>query len=194
MNFRLKLPTATDNFFEDDKWFRLKEPRIGKVLFYGNVMALLLPILLFVFWKMTFGFNFEQAKAFEENIGIWLIVSMLPIILFHELLHAIIFPDFGFSSKTTIVFLPLKLALFAYYSGEVSKNRYLLSGFTPFGVLTLIPLFICMFKFNYFLFWVAIINLSISSVDLIGLIVIYKNMPAGSILKNSGHDSYYRLN
>jgi hypothetical protein len=192
MNFGMKLPTAMDNFYENSKWSELKEPSMNRMLIYGNTLAVLLPTSFLFIWWLAFGFDFEQAKLFGEDINIWLGLSIVPLLLLHELLHAAVFPDFGLSSRTTIVFMPFKLVAFAYYSGEMTKKRSLMSFLNPFAVMTILPLLFCIYDLSYYLLWIAIVNLSFSGIDLISALLVYKNMPNYSIVRNSGYRSYYR--
>ena len=192
MKFRSRVPLAEDKFYKDSKWSLFGELS-GRAYLYGHFSSFLLPIFVLFIWWSIFGLNLEQAIIVERELEIlWKILSLTLIALLHEFLHMITFPDFGISSKTTIVIIPKKLVALAYYTGEMTKTRCVMCLLAPFVVLSLMPLILCTYEFNYYIFFLAILNASLSGMDVLSAFSVYVNMPKESIVKNCGYQSYYR--
>ena len=111
MQFVKGLPPNDDEFdpiLEDWCIFPKTKNRVLYIIIY----SLLFAVLGFLLYKTgkPVGILFS---------GIIIVVS----ILLHEVAHAVCFPDFGFSNKTTIGYSPNNKIIYAHYRGILSKKR-----------------------------------------------------------------------
>jgi hypothetical protein len=112
----------------------------------------------------------------------------------HELLHVLAFPDFGFSSKTVVGFLPTKVLFFALFEGEVSRNRFLVAGAAPVIVLTVVPLLAAaVFRLDHpLLAFVSVANALVSAIDLVAIGILLVRVPSRAVLRAKGWKTYWR--
>ncbi|MEH7180243.1 DUF3267 domain-containing protein [Neobacillus vireti] len=178
-------------------WIPMKEPK--------NVMsAILLSIpfmivaafisigIINIFSSIAlsdFGFT-SDSISISINLGIIFLLVLL--IILHELLHLIFIPHFIQSQKTYI-----GLTLFGGFvltEEEISKSRYIFITIAPFMIISIImPLLLGAFGLlTPTLKILIILNAMASSVDLLNLLLIIKQVPYHAILKNNGTNTYWK--
>ncbi|MGE7672877.1 metalloprotease family protein [Lysinibacillus sp. NPDC094403] len=133
-----------------------------------------------------FGFT-SGALSITINFGIiWGIVLLL---ILHELLHLMFIPNFIKSEKTSV-----GLTLFGGFvitEEEISKSRYL---FITIIILSIIfPLILSVFGLlTTTLKFLIILNSMGSSVDLLNLLLIMKQVPKNATLTSNGANTYWK--
>ena len=120
-----------------------------------------------------------------------LLLLMIPV---HELLHALVHPGWGLSSGTTLGVWLSRGLLYAYYEGELSRDRFLLCLAMPFLALGVLPtVLIMMFP------WLApnLLGLSLFGCvlgcgDVVGVGLVLFQIPRAAIVRNKGWKTYWR--
>jgi hypothetical protein len=182
-----------DEFFKDDpRWTALKEPSMNKLLLMANILGALLLVVIPLFFHFLVGINLKEIKS-EMGSSLFLLIPLLvPLLFVHEWIHGLFFPDHGFSKKTCYIIMPKQLVAVAFYSDEISRTRMLTVFLAPFFFLTILPLAVCVFHFNLFLFCVGLLNACVAGGDLIGFSLVLTQVPAGGYCRNHGYQTFFR--
>jgi len=115
------------------------------------------------------------------------------IIIVHELLHALIFPE-KLSSDNVIFGVYMASMFFAFYKLDMKRERMVFCMLFPTILLSILPMvIICILNINLpiinFLF---LYHTTLAAGDMIGVYLILKGTPKNSYLKNKGYHTYYR--
>ena len=129
-----------------------------------------------------------------------LILILVLLIPAHEFLHALFYPDWGFSSRTIIGLWLSKGVFYAHYEGKMRRNRFLLIFLTPYLVLGILPALVWTLLPANFLFSGAALNLLyisllgsiFSSSDLVGVSLAFLQIPPAAIVRNKGWKTYWK--
>ena len=108
--------------------------------------------------------------------------------LFHELIHIAAHPRFGSSERSILGVWPAKLVPFAYYSGELSRARYLTVVIMPLLVLSFIPLLVCGItgRSSGVPAFISILNVLGSSGDILVLGLLLFQVPGSAVIRGQG--------
>jgi RimJ/RimL family protein N-acetyltransferase len=122
------------------------------------------------------------------------LIAFLIIIPLHEFVHALLTPRMGFTHETLVGCWPARILFYAFYLGEISRERFLVVLIGPTVVLTVIPLtVIAVLQLDAPLLAAAALANGIGAAgDLLGLFVMGVQIPRGAIVKNKGWRSYWR--
>lgn len=188
MKFIKSAYPSSENFNPTtDVWTKSKEPT-QKVFFILAFIILVFTIL--IMHKLR---DFLSPSNSYTNI-LYDMIFFLVLIPIHELLHALVFPEPLTSRNVIFGTLLEKGCFYAYYDGEMTKCRFLISIITPFTILTLIPLILVIFGvFNSYLFEFSYINSLFCCGDIISFFIIIFTLPQKSIVRNKGWYTYYRM-
>lgn len=195
-----KLPKSNPKLHVDfikHGWIPMKEPK-------NLISAILLSIPLMIVASMIsigvinifssislrdFGFT---SAGLSITINLSVILGIVCLLIIHELLHLIFIPNFMKSEKTAV-----GLTLFGGFvmtEEEISKSRYLFITIAPFMILSIIfPLIFSAFGLlTTTLKFLIILNSLGSSVDLLNLLLIMKQVPKNATLKCNGSNTYWK--
>ncbi len=110
------------------------------------------------------------------------LIILLPVILLtHEMLHTLAFPNFGFNKDTVVGISNKTFCLYATYIGPLSRKRWIAVLLQPFIVGTVL-LFLSSMIFTEakpVLFLAAVINALGSGADVVITYHILKYIPSG---------------
>jgi hypothetical protein len=175
---------------EADCWRPLKEPTAGWAQFLALPVGIGTALLLVLLWHTITPF-----RPFEFPTPLTLLLIFAASIPIHELIHFFTFPKPGRDSHAMLGFWPAKLAFYAHYEGELSRNRFVMVLVNPFLVLSLLPLLFCaVFRcFVPVLMLLSLVNTLSSSVDLLGCQFVLWQVPASATVRNRGWKTYYKL-
>ncbi|SDH86354.1 DUF3267 domain-containing protein [Alteribacillus bidgolensis] len=125
-------------------------------------------------------------------INLEIVFLLVLLLLFHELLHLIFIPHFIKSEKTYA-----GLTLFGGFvitEEEISKARYIVITIAPFMIISIIfPLILSVFGLlTTTLKFLIILNAMASSVDMLNMFLIIKQVPKNATLKSNGPDTYWK--
>ncbi|MDR7079835.1 magnesium-transporting ATPase (P-type) [Neobacillus niacini] len=195
-----KLPKSNPGLHLDlikSGWVPMKEPKnlISAILFSIPLMVVAAIISIGIISIISsislseFGFT-SNSISISINLGIifWLVL----LVILHELLHLIFIPQFIQSEKTYV-----GLTLFGGFvvtEEEIPKSRYLFITIAPFMILSIIlPLLLGVFGLlTPTLKFLIVLNSMASSVDILNLLLIIKQVPNHAILKNNGTNTYWK--
>lgn len=201
MKIARKLPKSNPNLHLNlitENWIPMKEPKnlISAILLSIPLMIIAASISIFIIYIFSsislseFGIT-TNGYAFTIYLSdiLWLVLMLV----MHELIHLIFIPNF-IKSEKTYVGLTL-VGGFVFTEEEISKSRYIIITIAPFVIISLIlPLVLSVFGLlTTTLKFLIILNSLGSSVDLLNLILVIKQVPKNAILKSNGPYTYWRI-
>ncbi|MDA1877678.1 DUF3267 domain-containing protein [Bacillus cereus group sp. BY112LC] len=180
-----------------DGWIPMKEPKN-----FINTLLLSVPFMIIntlisigiinIFSDISiheFGLTEEGVFITIDLISLLLIVFL---VILHELIHLIFIPNFIKSEKTWI-----GLTLFGGFVAteeEISKLRFVFITIAPFFIISILtPLLFSIFgALTTNLKCLILLNSMGSSVDMLTLLLILKQVPPNGILRNNGSRTYWK--
>jgi hypothetical protein len=133
---------------------------------------------------------------FGRVAGVVLLVGggLLALLLAHEGIHLLAHPGNGRTANSIFGVWPSRGVFYAYYDGEISRNRFLFMVALPFLVLSVGPvaLFWVAGKVYLWLAFVALLNAIGSCFDLLVIAICIWQVPSRAVLRHHGWDTYWR--
>ncbi|MFC9539983.1 DUF3267 domain-containing protein [Lysinibacillus sp. NPDC056959] len=195
-----KLPQSDPNSHVeliDNGWIPMQEPKNLRSAILLSIPLMMIASMISIgviniFSSISlndFGFS-EGAIIITINFSIILWIVLLMII--HELLHLMFIPNF-MKSKKTFVGLTL-FGAFVITEEEILKSRYIFITVAPFIILSIIlPLILSVIGLlTTTLKFLVILNAMGSSVDLLNLLLIMKQVPNNATLTCNGPNTYWK--
>nr|WP_277398416.1 DUF3267 domain-containing protein [Neobacillus citreus] len=132
-----------------------------------------------------------HSDSISLTIDFGVIFLIIFLVILHELLHLIFIPNF-IRSENTFIGLTW-FGGFAATEEVISKSRFILITIAPFLIISVVlPVILGFFGLlTSTLKFLIIVNSLASSVDMLNLLLIMKQVPNNSILKNNGHKTYW---
>jgi hypothetical protein len=189
------VPETPDFHPLEEGWTGIREP--GPVL----IQFLAIPVALAVIFLLMAVLIFSRpGLAFTIRIDWITLVMILLLFPVHELLHALCFPQFGFTSETVVGAWASRLLLYAFYTGALPKWRFLLVYAMPLMVLSALPVaFLAVVRPVPFasgvisaLVILAILNAAAASGDIIGFFLVLFQVPSGAQVRNQGWKTFWK--
>ncbi|KGX85624.1 DUF3267 domain-containing protein [Pontibacillus marinus] len=200
MKIQSKMPETNDRLhitLMDSGWVPLKEPK-------NLVTAIFLSIpLMFISTLLSLGIiNLFSSLSLEEygitddslsfTIHLGILLWIVLLLMFHEILHLVFVPNFLKSNKTFV-----GLTYFGGYvlsEEEISKARYLVITLAPYVMISIVlPILLSMIDLlTPTLKFLIVLNAAASSVDLLNVYLITKQVPNKSMIRNNGTKTYWR--
>ena len=190
--------------FEPEKegYTKMKEPSIEKLMLIAIPVGVFATLVLYALAQVFTQTELEMFRISPIGLPIALdfLVMLVAFILFniiiivvHELVHALCFPE-GLRSEHVGFGFHKSGAFFAFYTEALTRTRMILTMVAPFLLFTIVPwLLIIILNKNIPLLMMALLyHTFLASGDLVGLFLIIKNTPRGSVLKNKGYYTYYK--
>lgn len=195
-----KLPKSNPSLHLDlikNGWVPMKEPKnlISAILLSIPLMivAAIISIgVINIFSTISLSDFGLTPDSISITINLGIIFLLVLLLVLHELLHLIFIPNFIKSEKTYI-----GLTLFGGFvitEEEISKSRYIFITLAPFMIISIIfPLLLSVFGLlTTTLKFLIILNSMASSVDMLNLLLIIKQVPKNATLKSNGPDTYWK--
>jgi len=170
------------------------------------ILAILAALLLsFVWGALFFRVLPLRVTPFEMLGSVIVIFGWIPTLLLltpvHELLHALVHPNWGRSSKTIIGIWLAKGTLYAHYEGEMSRNRYVLVALAPYFFLGLLPLAVLALPGAAFwppsvvhlLGMVSLLWSTAACADIVIVAFLLFQIPAAALVRYNGLHTYWKL-
>lgn len=190
MRFLLEKIPENDDFDPDNEGYNgICEPSFLKICLMAMLVIFISIFIIGLLLKIRFGANYHLSMTNSWR-DVLLFVALIPI---HEMLHVIIYPDR--ISFVEIFIGSYKGSIYRSFLGDIKKKRLLLQLIFPIVILTVMPvLFLMISNINYTLFSkIAIMNMVLSSLDVISFCAILKRIPAKAKVRNKGHHTYWKL-
>lgn len=175
------------SFKPDETWTPMKEPTN---LWITQLLAL--PFLV-VNLLVVYG------VANLVNIGInyksgYFLLGFLLFIPIHEVIHALIFPEPLSSNNVKFGFFPKKLVFFAFYTKEMSRNRFIFVMLAPFLIITLTSLLsIILLGGNILIENILLGNAVASCVDIMNIFLLLTQVPAKATVRNKKIRTFWKI-
>lgn len=201
MQFRWgAIPANPDIQSNPQEWQPLRGPDFPDLFLYLFPLSFGILIVLNILWLLaSAGLLFPLQRPWNR---IFTHVVLFPaVILIHELIHALGYPDRGLSRKTIVGFCPNLLIAYAHHYSPISRNRLLVVTILPFFALSLLPLAIFVTfgpgllgrALSTGMFFVSLMNGMLSAGDLLGAILVIRWIPTPAIICFSGGKVYWKL-
>ena len=199
MIFKKGLPKFNQKLHNElinNGWIQLKEPGSPAVAIALSIPFMILNLLITVLFMSTytmisfeeFGFSLDDISI---TINLGMIMAVFSLIILHEALHLVFIPNFKQSTKT-VVGLTF-FGAFVVTEEEIRKTRYILITIAPFLIISiLLPLILNLLGYltsSVKLF--VMLNAMASSVDILHLLLVLKQVPAKTLLKGNGPNTYW---
>ncbi|MFP4078968.1 MAG: DUF3267 domain-containing protein, partial [Candidatus Izemoplasmataceae bacterium] len=181
-------------------WKRIREPsNLFWAFLFSIPFALISPLVSFMVIALV---EAEMASALSEMFieAAWsftvrfdFIIFTYLLIVFHEVVHLVLIPDFVRSMNTFVGIKPW--GGFVFTSDKLSKGRFLMISFGPFLALSVIfPIVLALFGvLGGFLVFLAMLNAAASSVDALNALLIFVQVPRHAVIINNGFETYYKV-
>lgn len=197
---RTKLPKIDQERHSEliaSNWILLREPKNLLSSALASVPLMILSTLFsFIILDLFSPFSLEEFGITPSQISVTInlldLLYVIGIIFIHELLHLAFVPDFLTSDKVLLGIT--YFGGFAYSEEVLSKSRFILILLVPFvaisiilpGIMGVLNLLSPLVKF------LILSNALGSSVDMLTLILILIQVPAGSYLTCNGTRTYWK--
>ena len=195
-----KLPKSNPNLHLDlikNGWVPMKEPKnlISAILLSIPLMivAAIISIgVINIFSTISLSDFGVTPDSISITINLGIILLLVLLLILHELLHLIFIPNF-IKSEKTYVGLTL-LGGFVITEEEILKSRYIFITMAPFMIISIVfPLILGVFGLlTPTLKFLIILNSMASSVDMLNLLLIMKQIPKNATLKSNGPNTYWK--
>ncbi|MBG9941925.1 DUF3267 domain-containing protein [Brevibacillus formosus] len=200
MRITTKLPQYHENVHVElmkNEWIPLKEPQsLGRAILLSIPFMLINGLIAFgiihIFSPITFQEIGLTSDSLSISIDINVIFFLLGLVICHECLHLIFIPNFLKSERTW-----MGLTLFGGFVAteeKIPKSRYILITIAPFIILSVILPFLLGFLglLATVLKFLILINAIASSVDMLNLFLVMKQVPKQAILISNGQKTYWK--
>lgn len=188
----------------EDGWYRIHSPssRIGYLL--AGLIGLAFPNALCAWLSAVSMFARRNGvgEASVETPAPWgaVALALLLLVPLHELIHAMWHPRLGLSKQTVMIIWPTKLRFGVYYEGCMTRGRWLMMRAAPLvclsvfpvGLLTLFYYIPASYALNVFLQMLMLVNGIGSGGDLLAVIWVLLQVPAGARICFRSGRAYWR--
>ena len=195
-----KLPKSNPHLHLDlmkSGWVPLKEPKnlISAILLSIPLMivAAIISIgIINIFSIISLSDFGSTSNSISISINFGIIFWLFLFLLLHELLHLVFVPNFLKSEKTFIGLTPF--GGYVLTEEEISRSRFIFITIAPFMVISILfPFILGVFGLlTPTLKFLIILNAMGSSIDILNLLLIIKQVPKHAILKNNGTNTYWK--
>ena len=202
MLYRRKIPPADTNLSDmllSSGWRKIKEPNSLFLAVVFSIPFMILNGLLTILlvspirdWTIAFWNRILDSGSLVFSVRLVYLPAFFAFLIAHELLHAVLVPNFIRSRKT---FWGITLfGGFVSTTEEMSKLRFVLISVLPLLVLSfLLPAVLHLLGlFNGYVAFLAILNALSSSVDMLNVLLIGVQVPNGSRIINNGSETYHK--
>jgi hypothetical protein len=186
MRFILNNFPDDPDFQPNEDWTPLVESSNLWVIQLQAVPFMIVNVLAVVLCMRLIGIRFEL------NLTLMLI-SFLVFMPVHEFIHALFFPE-GLRSKNVFFGFTFKgFALFAAYLGEMKRNAFIKVLLAPLVIITLLGfLYLTIFGRNELIEHIIVFNALGACVDCLGVYLIVRQVPKGTVVRNKMIRTYWR--
>ena len=196
MRFQAGLPS--DEFESTIGWQALREPAVQNIARETRVLSFALLCVVAISWYLL---GVSPLRFFRVEGGILgllaLLISFVLLIIFHELIHASIHPNFG-ASRDSVLGASLRPFMFyACYQGSLPRNRFIAILLAPFIGLTVVPLVahaVGLFGESIVgtVALLSTLNAAMACVDIFGVYLLLQQVPRNAQVRNKGWLTYWQ--
>ncbi|MBI4855729.1 MAG: DUF3267 domain-containing protein [Acetobacterium woodii] len=190
MRFLLEKIPKNDNFDpEIEGYHAIGKPSFLKLCLMAMPVIVISIFIIGLMLKIRFGADYHLSMTNSWR-DVFLFVALIPI---HEMLHVIVYPDR--ISFAEIFIGSYQGSIYRSFLGDIKKERLLLQLIFPIIILTVVPiLMLLILNVNYpLLSKIALMNMVLSSMDVISFAGVLRKIPANAKVRNKGERSYWKL-
>lgn len=206
MRFVIGPPPDADDFDPGaNGWNRMRELGARALVLLGSFVGIPL-CASFIFawssfaqmtWSLQIDLRNESPWALIAGVGIvvsLLIAFIAAIIVVHEFIHALAFPNMGFTRSTIVGVWPSHFMPYAAYLDEITCVRFLFVALAPLTLLSVVPLILCaLIECNTSVFTVvSCFNALLSGGDVIMAAIVLFQVPLFTKIRNKGWDTWWK--
>jgi hypothetical protein len=193
MRFHLGGIPEPKDFVPDETWKSLREPGPWLMQVFALPLGFVTFVLVGFLWLLTT--NLELGVLDSPGFLALGLASFIPLIVLHELIHAMIHPRRGKSDRSILGFWPSRLLFYAHYDGELTRNRFVAILAMPMLVITFAPLTFATItgRSTALVAWVSTWNAFFACGDLFGIILILLQVPRRAKCHNQGWRTYWKV-
>ena len=191
----LHLGPVPDNFEPDAAWRELKKPGPIAIQLLALPVGLVAAATATCFWLLV-GLDPRYIGQGLRLVALmaFLVHAIPPLILAHELSHAIAYPSF---TRTILGFWPRGMLAYAVFPVPLSRNRCLFAGAMPILVLSVLPwVAAATGVFPQGVMWAAagisIVHSLLNGVDILLLGQILLEVPPEAVVHHKGWSRFWR--
>ena len=190
MQFHLGAVPDSPEFVVDDSWNPCREPNPILMQFLVVPLGIVTCAAVAALW-----FYLTPVADALFTSPILVLGAILLIIPLHELIHASAHPHFGRSDFSVLGLWPSRLLFYAHYSGELSRDRFLVILAMPLVVISGVPLVASAFlgQASIVLAVVSVFNTLAACGDVLGICLLFFQVPRRAIVRNQGWRTYWRI-
>lgn len=196
---KLHVGALPEDFEPDETWHGIVEPNPILLQFLAAPVAVMLAAVTVFCWDpLIEGVPLSFAGSAVPFVFAGGFLAFCAMIFVHELLHAVVHPGYGMTSKSMIGLWPSKVLFFAHYSGPMSRNRFLLVLLMPLIVLSVLPLGIAWLGLlspdvTFLASCLSVCNAFCACGDVIGVLLVAFQIPSRAIIQNKGWLSFWKI-
>ncbi|NRR04064.1 DUF3267 domain-containing protein [Brevibacillus sp. RS1.1] len=202
MRITTKLPQYHESVHVElmkNEWVPLNEPQsLGRATLLSIPFMLINALIVFGIIHIFSPITLQELGLTSDSLSISIsidfgvIFSLLALVIIHECLHLIFIPNFLRSEKTW-----MGLTLFGGFVAteeKIPKARYILITVAPFILISVMLPFLLGFLglFTTVLKFMILINAIASSVDMLNLFLVMKQVPKQASLISNGQKTYWK--
>jgi hypothetical protein len=193
MQFQIGPPPDSPEFIPDDEWHALRESSPWRTQLLALPFGLVATFCVTALWFLLTPLTVDSFFSLFDSLGPPLI-SILLMVIVHELIHATSHPHFGASDQTVVGFWPSRMIFYAHYAGERTRNRFIACLLMPTVIISLVPLALSAITglVSGLMAWISICNVFCACMDLCGAILLAFQVPRQAIVRNQGWRTYWR--
>ena len=192
MRFRLGAIPESPDFTPDQTWRPLREPGPWLMQLFAIPLGIASFAGIGLLWLRATPLNLKLlATPGFPSQGL---MSFIPLIVVHELIHAAVHPQCGRSEATILGLWPSRLLFYAHYDGELTRNRFVNILAMPTIIVTVVPLVVAIMtnRSHALVAWVSTWNALFSCGDLFGILLLLFQVPSRAICRNQGWRTYWK--
>jgi hypothetical protein len=190
MRFHLgSIPNSPD-FDPLPPWRQLREPSPWVMQLFALPIGVALALVTAFLW-----FVLTPLRSESLSLSVPAVVALfVGIIIVHELVHAAIHPLSGRSSHSILGFSPSQGMFYAFYDGQLSRNRFVAILLMPLAVMSFVPLTVAAVT-QTAVGWIAfasILNALFACGDVFAAGLVLSQLPASAIVRNQGYYTFWK--
>lgn len=171
---------------ESELWTPMKESTNLWIVQLKSIPFLLMNVIMLYILFFLLDINIDI------NYGLFFAVFLV-LIPIHEVIHALFFPESIFSDNVKFGLFPKQLVFFAFYTKEMSRNRFACVLGAPFLLITVAGLLLILFLGdNRFITHFLLINAYVSCADTMNVFKVLIQVPSSAIVRNKEIRTYWR--
>lgn len=187
MKFILNEFPDDENFQPNEDWTPLKESSNLWIIQFQAIPFMIVNVAMAILLLRFIGIRFDYNTT-------TMLISFLIFMPFHELSHALFFPESLLSNNVFFGFTFKGLAPFVAYIGEMNRSTFIKVSLAPLVLISVLCLtYLIAFGGNPLIEHILVFNALGACADCLGVFLILRQVPRHSIVRNKKIRTFWRL-